>query len=90
MIMRRREFIALVGGAMAAWPLSGRTQQPTWPVIGFLFTETPELFANRLHAFNKGLSETGYVEGENVAVEYRDAPWPSRRGDRVERTCCNA
>lgn len=69
--MRRREFLALVGGATAAWPFAARTQQSTLPVIGFLGTETSDLFANRLRAFKNGLGEIGYVEGENVAIEYR-------------------
>jgi putative ABC transport system substrate-binding protein len=77
--VQRREFIALVGVATAAWPLAARTQHLTQPVIGFLFTETPELFTNRLRAFNNGLRETGYVEGENVAVEYRWAEGQNRR-----------
>jgi putative tryptophan/tyrosine transport system substrate-binding protein len=69
--VKRREFIALLGGGAVAWPLSARTQQPDPPVIGFLDSETANLFANRLRAFRQGLSETGFVEGQNVAVEYR-------------------
>jgi putative tryptophan/tyrosine transport system substrate-binding protein len=68
--MMRRDFIALVGGA-AAWGLPARAQQPGMPVIGYLGPESPGPYASRLSAFRKGLAETGYVEGRNVAVEFR-------------------
>jgi putative ABC transport system substrate-binding protein len=75
----RRAFITLLGGT-AAWPFAARAQQSTLPVIGFLSNASPDMYARRLYAFGQGLKESGFVEGQNVDVDYR---WAEGHNSRL-------
>ena len=78
--MRRREFIRLFTSTVIAWPLAARAQQPVMPVVGLLDQRSPDALGDRLRGFRQGLMESGFVEGENVAIDYR--------GRRISRIDC--
>jgi putative tryptophan/tyrosine transport system substrate-binding protein len=88
--MKRREILTLVGGAAASWPLAARAQQAAMPVVGFLHPQSPDAFVEPLRGFRQGLKDTGYSEGENVAIDYRWADnqvgrLPALAGDLVRK-----
>ena len=76
----RRQFVSALGGAAVTWPLTARAQQPAMPVVGFLHSSSPEPMLNFVAAYRKGLSEAGFVEGQNVAIEFR---WAGGQVDRL-------
>jgi hypothetical protein len=80
--MRRREFITLLGGAAAAWPIAASAQQAAMPVIGFLHGASAEMLRNRVSEFQHGLQEAGFFEGQNLAIEYR---WAESQYERLPR-----
>jgi putative ABC transport system substrate-binding protein len=88
--MRRRAFFTFVGGAAVAWPFAARAQQPALPVIGFLHTGSPEQFTLRLNAYRQGLQQAGFVDGQNVAIDFRwahgdNARLPEFAADLIKR-----
>jgi hypothetical protein len=84
--MRRRDFLALIGGAVILRPLAVRAQQKAMPVIGFLSSGSPKAYAGRVAGFRKGLSEAGYIDGQNVAIEFR---WAQGQYDQLPGFACH-
>ena len=78
--MQRRDFIKGIVGSAAAWPLAARAQQPVMPVVGLLDQRSPDALGDRLRGFRQGLMESGFVEGQNVAIDYR---WAENKSDRL-------
>ena len=78
--MRRRDFIKGIAGSAVAWPPAARAQQPTMPVVGLLDQRSPDALGDRLRGFRQGLRESGFVEGQNVTIEYR---WAENKSDRL-------
>ena len=78
--MRRRDFIRAIVGSSVAWPLAARAQQPTMPIVGLLDQRSPDALGDRLRGFRQGLRESGFIEGQNVAIEYR---WAENKSDRL-------
>ena len=88
--MRRREFITLLGSTAVAWPLASRAQPQPMPVMGYLSAATPESVSHRMAVFREGLAETGYLEGRNVAIEYRWAEGTTTDCWKWRRSWCAA